>query len=273
MVWNRRLKDRLPARLLRVIRDTLESFGPLWSRKYYGQFGEDAVIQGIFQDEAWAMASAKAGGGIRSEPGFYVDIGAFAPIQHSNTYWFYKKGWRGINIDATPGSMRIFNRVRRRDINLELAISTQEGELTYYIWGTPNVCNTTSKEVAEKLTKNGCFPEQKKVKAQTLRRVLDECLPAGQTIDFMSVDVESHNLEVLKSNDWQKYRPRIILVEADGDEGDLQSIAASEMVSLMRGHHYKVCAWVKPTIIFKLERDENGQETSMASAAATRTSA
>ena len=147
-VWNRRLKNQLPAGLLRVIRGVLESLGPLWSHKYYGQFGEDAVLQGIFQAEAWGRAASKLGEGIGSDRGFYVDVGAFAPIQHSNTYWFYKRGWRGINIDATPGSMRIFNRVRRRDINLELAISTQEGELTYYIWGTPNVCNTTSKEVA-----------------------------------------------------------------------------------------------------------------------------
>lgn len=227
----------------------------LWSRNYYGQFGEDAVLQGIFQEEEWLAATEAKHDSNKSKTGFYVDVGAFAPIQHSNTYWFYKKGWHGINIDATPGSMEIFNRVRRRDINLETAISASDGELTYYVWGKPNVCNTTSKEIAEKLSKAGHLPEEIRVKCRTLKRVLDEKLPAGQSIDFLSIDVENHNLEVLKSNDWEKYRPRVVLVESDGEVKDLNDLAISEIVNFMRKFQYEVRAWVKPTLIFKLKDD------------------
>ncbi|MGH7941367.1 MAG: hypothetical protein ACREFR_09875, partial [Limisphaerales bacterium] len=102
MKWNQRLKQLLPAWLLRFIRDFIESLTFLWKRIYYGQFGEDAVLQNIFRQQAWRKASKEKAGKIKSSPGFYVDIGAFAPFQHSNTYWFYRRGWKGINVDATP---------------------------------------------------------------------------------------------------------------------------------------------------------------------------
>ena len=104
---------------------------------------------------------------MENKSGFYVDIGAYAPKQFSNTYSFYKKGWHGINIDAAPGSMKIFQRVRSRDINIEAAISDQNKELIFYSWGAHNVANTLSKEHAELFTKNfGKEPEKIVLKTQ-----------------------------------------------------------------------------------------------------------
>lgn len=254
MKWNQRLKKLLPKSFIRLIRDSVESLPFLWNRKYYSQFGEDAVIQNILREKAWARAAKEKSSGIQNDSGFYVDIGAFAPIQHSNTYWFYRRGWRGINIDATPGSMKVFRWVRRRDINLELAVSSKDGELTYYCWGVPNVMNTTSKETAEQVVKQGGEePEKLIIQARTLEHILDEHLPKGQTIDFLSTDVEGHNLEVMKSNNWTKYKPRFVLVEADENYSSLEEITHSEMASFMKIHGYQICGWVKPTLIFELE--------------------
>jgi FkbM family methyltransferase len=254
MKWNQRLKKLLPRWLLQTIRDVVESMGFLWKRSYFGQFGEDAVLQNIFRQQAWRKAMEDKAGKVKSNAGFYVDIGAFAPLQHSNTYWFYRRGWRGINVDATPGSMHIFKWLRRRDVNLELAVSSKGGELTYYCWGVPNVMNTTSKEAAEEVVRNGGQqPEKIIVKARTLEQILDEYLPKGQTIDFLTVDVENHNFEVIKSNNWSKYKPRLILVEADHDSSEFEAIAASDMTGFLKGYGYRVCAWVKPTIFFELE--------------------
>ena len=59
--------------------------------------------------------------------GFYVDVGAYQPVLSSNTYFFYLNGWRGINIEARPGSQALFDKVRSRDVNLELGISRESG--------------------------------------------------------------------------------------------------------------------------------------------------
>lgn len=212
-------------------------------------------MQNIFREMAWRQAAMSKAEKIQEGAGFYVDIGAFAPIQHSNTYWFYRRGWSGINIDATPGSMKIFHRLRQRDVNLELAISSREGELAYYCWGIPNVMNTTSKEVADQLaSQSGQSPKKLTIKSRTLEHVLDEYLPKGQNIDFLTVDVENHNFEAIKSNNWTKYRPSIVLVEADNDCTTIEAITASEMYSFFKNNGYKMCAWVKPTIIFAREQ-------------------
>lgn len=252
MKWNQRLKQWLPAGVIRWIRNVLESLEFLWRRKYFGQFGEDAVVQNIFRERAWRQASLKGATKIQQHSGFYVDVGAFAPIQHSNTWWFYRRGWKGINIDATPSSMKIFRRVRPRDINLELAVSSHEGEITYYTWGIPNVMNTMSKECAEQVTRQGGQPPvELKIQARTLEHILDEHLPTGQAIDFFSVDVENHNLQVLRSNNWQKYRPHLVVVEADAGCETFEAVAASELMAFMKSQRYEVCSWIKPTLIFE----------------------
>jgi FkbM family methyltransferase len=256
MKWNQRLKRLLPVWVIQWMRNVLESLEFLWRRKYYGQFGEDAVVQNIFRERDWRQATISSAAKMQKRPGFYVDVGAFAPIQHSNTWWFYQRGWKGINIDATPGSMKIFRRVRPRDTNLELAVSNREGEIIYYTWGIPNVMNTMSKERAEQITRQSKQPPQEfKIQARTLEHILNEHLPAGQAIDFFSVDVENHNLEVLRSNNWVKYRPHLVLVEADAGCETFETVAASEMVTYMKGHHYQVCSWIKPTLIFEQEAD------------------
>jgi FkbM family methyltransferase len=254
MKWNQRLKKSLPGWLLRAIRDFIESLAFLWKRSYYSQFGEDAVLQNIFRQKAWRQAAKSKATKVENVPGFYVDIGAFAPCQHSNTYWFYKRGWRGINVDAAPGSMQVFRRVRGRDTNLEFAVSSQEGELTYYCWGIPNVMNTMSKEAAEKVVREGGHePEKLTIKSRTLEHILDEYLPKGQTIDFLTVDVENHNFEVIKSNNWAKYKPGVVLVESDHDSSEFEAIADSDMARFLKSNGYRVSAWIKPTIIFELE--------------------
>jgi hypothetical protein len=94
-----------------------------------------------------------------------------------------------------------------------------------------------------------------KIRANTLANILSEHLPAGQTIDFLTIDVENHNLAVLKSNDWEKYRPRFILVEADNDgyhSAKLEDILHTEMVNYMRNNRYQLVAWAKPTMIFQV---------------------
>lgn len=222
--------------------------------KFYSSYGEDAILQRYFEHRAWKEDNRSFVPllGTRLKTGFYVDVGAYMPKTFSNTYCFYKRGWRGINIDATPGSMRIFNRVRRRDINLEVAVSDRETELTFYWWGTRSPLNTLCLEAAPKwdwpLDQPPC-----KVRVQSLRleTILDRYLPAGQPITFISVDVEGHDLEVLRSNDWSRYRPEFVVVEKHEDV--IQKILESDVAMFLDKVGYSLYSWAKPTLIYKAD--------------------
>ncbi|QQE66068.1 hypothetical protein GFS31_27640 [Leptolyngbya sp. BL0902] len=148
------------------------------------------------------------------ESGFYVDIGAHHPQRFSNTYLFYLKGWKGINIDAMPGSMDSFKKIRPRDINLEITVSDKEEILTYYEFDEPalNGCSVELSKEYENLSSHRIINEIK-VKAKPLSDVLDSYLETGQSIDFISIDVEGLDYQVLTSNDWKKWRPKVLVIE------------------------------------------------------------
>jgi FkbM family methyltransferase len=167
----------------------------------YSQEGEDVLLSRIFEGK---------------REGFYVDIGAHHPQRFSNTYLFYLKGWKGINIDPMPEIMKEFNKSRPNDINLEIGISKEEQTLTYYIFNEPAL-NTFNYEEAK--LKDGINDGQfyvidkKEIKTYPLAKILEEHIDGSREIDFISVDVEGLDVEVLKSNNWNKYKPNYVLVE------------------------------------------------------------
>jgi FkbM family methyltransferase len=168
--------------------------------------------------------------------GFYVDVGAFHPVRSSNTYFFYLNGWHGINIEARPGSRALFDRVRPRDVNMELGISRESGEMTYYFVAEDSTMNSFSREFLEHI---GMLAEVKReipVPVEPLATVLEHELPEGQVIDFMSVDVEGHDLSVLQSNDWSRFRPRFVVVEDSQTD-----VNRSGIVRFMKRQDYDVC--------------------------------
>ena len=106
--------------------------------KSYSQEGEDMILNKIFEFK---------------KNGFYIDIGAHHPKRFSNTYFFYKKGWMGINVDAKPGSMYLFNKIRPRDINLEIGLNNEKSVLKYYSFNEPAL-NTFDKELADERSRD-----------------------------------------------------------------------------------------------------------------------
>jgi FkbM family methyltransferase len=180
-------------------------------RASYAQYGEDVMLATVLG---------------RRPPGFFVDVGAHHPTAHSNTWIFYQEGWRGINIDPTPGAMDPFRRLRPRDTNLEMGVGPQRGELEFYCFNAP-LLNTFSKQSADEALRDPRFKLTATVRVQvdTLLSILDRYLPVGQVIDFLTIDAEGLDLAVLQSNDWDRYRPQWVLVE--GWEGGMNSIAES----------------------------------------------
>ena len=193
------IKSFLPENLYIRLAEFKNNYITKYSLRSYSQEGEDLILLRIFE---------------RQPHGFYVDVGAHHPIRFSNTYHFYLKGWRGINIDATPGSMELFNKFRKKDINLEIGIGEKEDLITFYIFNEPAL-NTFDENLAKQ--RDGIFGyfiiQKIPVKVYPLAKILEEYLPKGQEIDFMNIEVEGKELEVLKGNDWNKFRPKVILVE------------------------------------------------------------
>lgn len=182
----------------------------------FAQEGEDMILSRYFEGQ---------------NNGTFIDVGAHHPYRFSNTYLFYNMGWRGINIDPLPESKNLFDKYRPEDENLCIGISNTEQILTYHMFNEPALNTFDEKEATEKDgAGNGRFFITNKIPIQTkkLSTVLNESNLNLDTIEFLSIDVEGLDIEVLESNDWDKYRPKIILVEEL--KTDIQSIIKSSIV-------------------------------------------
>ena len=202
----------------------------------YSQEGEDMILRRIFGNK---------------KNGFYIDVGAHHPKKFSNTYYFYLQEWQGINIDAMPKSMKLFNKQRPKDINLEIAIANKKETLIYYKFNEPAL-NSFSQKISQKRhAKNDNYKiiDKIKIKTFTLKEILDKYLPQNTNIDFMSIDVEGFDYKVLISNDWQKYRPKIILIEIL--EKTFKEITESGVTKFMQKQNYQIFAKTFNTIFFK----------------------
>lgn len=228
------LKSLIPPRIWTAFQEFIFSLSDGYATKSYSQEGEDMILRRIFE---------------YSEPGFYVDIGAHHPKRFSNTYYFYRKGWRGINIDATPGSMKRFNKIRRWDMNIETAVANEKREMIYHIFNEPAV-NTFDEKYADKAINDGYeLIRKQKINTKTLKEILVQYLPEKQKIDFMSVDVEGFDLEVLKSNDFDLFRPEYILVECHG--ANMNEIQYNEVYNFLREKKYDIFGKTVLTLLFK----------------------
>lgn len=203
--------------------------------KSYSQEGEDLILQRIFGSK---------------KSGFYVDIGSFHPIRFSNTYLFYKKGWRGITIDARPNSSKLFRKIRPRDISLEFPVSDIETNMTYYMFNEPAL-NGFSKELTNTRLKETSYTLIQEIPLQTrkLSSILDEYLPRDIIIDFMSIDVEGFDINVLVSNNWDKYKPEFILTE--DLHSDIANIYNSPISRFLASHGYHFYAKTVNTLFYK----------------------
>lgn len=177
----------------------------------FSQEGEDRMLGRFFED---------------CPTGFYLDVGALHPVRFSNTLLLYLQGWRGVNIDATPGSMRPFRRLRPRDVNVEVAIGTDRGMANFYVFKEPAL-NTFDAELAEERRALGWeFKTVVPLPKRRLSEVWDECVPPGVVVDLLTVDVEGRDVEVLESLDWARQRPLVVCVEQLADSRVGTSVSA-----------------------------------------------
>lgn len=203
-----------------------------FQRDIYSEFGEDfisAVLLGFKKD------------------GFFVDIGAFRPKELSVTYYFYKKlNWSGLVVEPNPSAKEAFEEQRPRDKFINNGVAKNEDTLTYYEF-EDGLLNSFSED-SYKAYKDQ-FIQSRDILVLPLKKILDENVPAGTSVDFMNIDVEGLDMEVLESNDWEKYSPEVISIE--DHLFNPEDPMASEVVRFLKGKGYSLKANALISLIFQ----------------------
>lgn len=165
------------------------------------------------------------------DQGYYIDIGAAWPNEHSITKAFYDHGWHGINVEPNPVFFHQLEESRPRDQNLCLAVSDSEGSMVMnFLEGTG--LSTLDDAIAEKHQKAGWNLERHEVQVTTLKSLWHQYVPVGQAVHFLKVDVEGLEEAVLRCNDWLNNRPWIVVVESTLPMSQVESFESWEPILL-----------------------------------------
>jgi len=188
------------------------------------QFGEEKFILNYFD---------------KKYKGKFVDIGCFHPTRHNNTYTMYKQGWCGINIDLNPLTIELFNFFRTKDININAAISDNEENKTLYFINELNTQNTLEANHLSFLKKHHNIKEEEISKQEIMTKRLDKILDNYNfnEIDFMNIDVEGHELNVLKTIDFLKYNIKFICIEMI-DHNDQSNLINEKLSIILNENNY-----------------------------------
>lgn len=184
-----------------------------------------------------------------SHIGFYVDVGAHHPLRFSNTAIYHQRGWTGVNIDATPGSMSEFQRLRPKDINLECAVSNDCRERLFYIYNESALNGIDNDQTSQFQGSKYKLIDKIPVQTLPLKAILEKHFEQLPKSNFLTVDAEGHDLEVLQSNCWNRFRFQWILCELKLNK--VSEIASDSIYQYLHGLGYELKAFTGRTGIFR----------------------
>ena len=211
----------------------------LISKKFSYSFGGcDLLINYIFKNKS---------------KGFYVDIGCQNPIDNNNTYLLFKRGWSGINIDLDQKNIDLFNLSRPNDINLCLAVSSSAEIKNLYFYHEGSAVNSLSNELSNYKKDN---PSNKKIKTVILNDVLEK--NNVKIIDYLNIDVEGHELDVLEGFNIEKYKPKVVSIEyldfslkkLEFKNNNIKNVLKSDIYQYFVNNNYSFVSWNHADLIF-----------------------
>lgn len=196
----------------------------------YSQFGEDMLVTAF----------------LRQKVGFYVDIGAHHPYRFSNTAILHERGWRGLNVDADPKAIELMQAARPGDINVNVGVAAERGEMDFHLLGAGAI-NTFDEKLATQRAdrgRNGTI----RMQVMPLADILAEHMPNDTAIDYMNIDVEGFDDQAVISNDWAKWRPNVLTIEI---RVDVAHLAENATYQVLRKHGYVLRGFIAATAVFR----------------------
>ncbi len=206
--------------------------------KTYSQSGEDVIVNFLFEAHNIPNPS-------------YIDIGANDPFVLSNTALFYEKGCRGINIEPNPVLCENLKKWRKKDINLNIGVGESDGSLVFYLMNSPTMSTFSEDNAKELVDKHGFRVEKAiDVEVMSLKTIIskycDDIFP-----DFLSLDAEGLDMEILKTIDYDKSYPKVICVETMEYATDFSGKKDQEIIDFLCGKGYRVYADTYINTIFE----------------------
>tara|TARA_B100001175_G_scaffold302790_1_gene297166 strand:+ start:809 stop:1504 length:696 start_codon:yes stop_codon:yes gene_type:complete len=214
-------KDLLKNNIFYFFYKRLKIFKNSFKNFHLGEFGEDIFIRRFFKD---------------FKEGIYVDVGCYHPIKGSLTHYLYKNGWKGLNIDLSQISIDLFKISRPKDINIRAAISNFDGETYYFENGPINQQNSL----------NGKNENKIKIQAYKLNTLLEKF--NIEKLDFLNIDAEGHDFNVISDFNFSKYKPKLISIEHNSY--DFEELLNSNIHDLLIKNKYFLASKYGVTCIY-----------------------
>lgn len=213
-------------------KEKLRDMDELFATAIYSQSGEEIYLKSKYADK---------------EQGVYVDVGSYHPYRFSNTYWAYRMGWNGINIEPNVENFRLFEKLRPRDININCGISAVESCMRYYRYeeGAYNTFDENMRMHYAEL--NIPIKDVVSVKVQRLDNILRE--NGIRKIDFLDIDVEGAEMDVLESIDYSVDIQTILLEQ--GEATSLSDVINSKESHFLKEHGYEAVNRYRITTIYE----------------------
>ena len=203
----------------------------------HSQFNEDTYINSFFD---------------KDYKGKFVDLGCFHPTRDNNTFQFYKKKWKGINVDLNPITIELFNFYRSNDININCAISDKKTLKKMYFVDDFSPLNTLDINHLKFLKKNFLFKnkdfKEKKIKTENINNILKK--HKFDKVDFLNIDLEGLEYEVIKSINFKKYKINLICIEIL-DHNKQSKDKSKKILKILKKNNFRHLKKIGVNSIFK----------------------
>ena len=206
-------------------------------KKSYSLLGEDVAIKKLLKNK---------------KKGYYVDVGAYHPLEGSNTHLLFKDGWSGVNIDVSPLSIELFKMLRPNDSNINKDISRKKSQINLYFKKKINILNKLNKFQEKKNFPNGY--SQKKIITSTLNSIIQNSKFKNKKIDFLNIDIEGGELEAIKSLNFKLFKPKFICIELHNYTKKKKNsyLKNNQIYKFLTNKNYKICWNNQYSYIFKI---------------------